>query len=321
MRVLQVTGKTMSLAERRFGGADVELCYFERGPAGSAHQVLLLHATGFHARCWDRVIDLLPEDVHVIAVDLRGHGRSEKKPPYIWSSFAEDISELVSVLGLTRLVAAGHSMGGHCLVQVAERIPRAFRSLILVDPVIMAPELYAQDSRHGFERVEDHPVSRRRAMWRGWEEMFARFETRHPYSLWRRDVLEDYCRHGVLLQADGTWTLACPPQVEASIYMADTSTDVHSRIPRIRMPVTVLRAMERNFPQTPEPGAPMDFSTSPTWSKLADAFPQGRDVYLPELTHFIPMQAPEVVAGYLVAGLATADRVDRAGDSQVQSPL
>ncbi|MBM4202613.1 MAG: alpha/beta hydrolase [Gammaproteobacteria bacterium] len=297
----------MSLTERRFRGRDVELCYFERGPEQSSRQVLLLHATGFHARCWDRVIGLLPDDVHVIAVDLRGHGRSEKKPPYVWSSFAQDISELIAARGLSGLTAAGHSMGGHCLVQVAHRQPAAFRSLILADPVIMAPELYAEGSRHGFARVEDHPVSRRRALWVNWEEMFDRFKSRHPYSLWRQEVLEDYCRYGVLPQSDDTWILACPPQVEASIYMANTSSDVHRLIPEIRLPVTVLRARERDFSKVPEPGAPMDFATSPTWSGLANAFPRGRDVYLPELTHFIPMQTPELVARYLLAELDAVD--------------
>lgn len=299
-----MSSTALPLAEHRFRGKQVELCYFERGPADSRRQILLLHATGFHARCWDRVIERLPEDARVIAVDLRGHGRSEKKPPYIWSSFAEDIVELVVALGLKDVVAAGHSMGGHCLVQVAHRIPGVFRQLFLIDPVIMAPEIYAMSGRHSFERVEDHPVSKRRATWTGWEEMYARFESRHPYSLWRKEVLEDYCRYGVLPQADGTWTLACPPQVEASIYMANASTDVHDRIPEVRVPVTVLRARERDFSKTPEPGTPMDFSTSPTWPKLAEAFPDGHDVYLPELTHFIPMQAPERVADYLTAALA-----------------
>ena len=171
----------------------------------------------------------------------------------------------------------------------------------------MAPELYAQSGRHAFGRVEDHPVSRRRAVWRGWEEMYTRFESRHPYSLWQKSVLEDYCRFGVLPQPDGSWALACPPQVEASIYMANATTDIHDRIGQVHMPVTVLRAKVRDFDKVQDADAPMDFSASPTWPQLAAAFPQGRDVYLPELTHFIPMQAPERVAGYLSAALDGMD--------------
>jgi hypothetical protein len=44
----------------------------------------------------------------------------------------------------------------------------------------------------------------------------------------------------------------------------------------------------------------MDFASSPTWHGVAAAFPDGRDVYLPELTHFIPMQDPELTARFIV---------------------
>jgi pimeloyl-ACP methyl ester carboxylesterase len=39
-----------------------------------------------------------------------------------------------------------------------------------------------------------------------------------------------------------------------------------------------------------------DFSVSPTWPELASALPNCRDVYLPDLDHFIPMRDPALVA-------------------------
>ena len=96
----------------------VELCWFEwQGRAASENPtVLMAHATGFHARCWDQVIRLLPE-FHVIAVDFRGHGRSAKpEPPYGWKDFGEDLVALVSHLELQDAVGVGHSMGGHSVV-------------------------------------------------------------------------------------------------------------------------------------------------------------------------------------------------------------
>ena len=60
------------------------------------------------------------------------------------------------------------------------------------------------------------------------------------------------------------------------------------------MPVTVLRGEKRARAET------MDFLASPTWEHLADQFPQGRDVYLPHLTHFIPMQDPALVARHIL---------------------
>lgn len=52
--------------EHYFGAEESRLCYFEWGdPAEPV--ILLLHATGFHARCWDKVIENLPANHRIIA--------------------------------------------------------------------------------------------------------------------------------------------------------------------------------------------------------------------------------------------------------------
>jgi pimeloyl-ACP methyl ester carboxylesterase len=276
-----------------FRTPDVRLTYFTWGPTDGP-VVLLVHATGFHARCWDRTVAALPDGYRVVAVDMRGHGRSDKRGPYVWESFGRDLEALVRGLNIRNAIGVGHSMGGHCVTQVAAWLPGAFRRLVLVDPVILDPELVASNRHRGFAAVEDHPVARRRNRWASWQEMFERFRERHPFSLWRPEVLEDYCRYGVLPAADG-FELACPPVVEASTYMGNTQTDIHALLPRVTIPVVVLRARGR----TPDDAEVMDFSLSPTWPGLAAALPDARDVYLPHLSHFIPMQAPELVARFI----------------------
>lgn len=280
-----------------FQGSQVRLNYYRWGAdAADAPTVLLVHATGFHARCWDRTVMALPEGYQVIAVDMRGHGRSDNRGPYAWSSFGRDLEELVAALALDGAIGVGHSMGGHCVTHAAAQLPDAFSRLLLVDPVILDPGVYQVDSAADFAAAEDHPVARRRNEWSSWEEMYQRFADRHPFSLWRPEVLEDYCRYGVVASARGGLELACPPLVEASIYMGNSGTDLHGRIPGITLPVVVLRARER----TAADAGVLDFSKSPTWPELANEFPRGRDVYLPHLTHFIPMQEPELVAGFIV---------------------
>lgn len=270
------------------------LTFFEWGDAGS-QPVLLLHATGFHARCWDRVVAELGSGFHVYAVDMRGHGRSERIEPYVWDTFARDVGELVEHLRLQDAIGVGHSMGGHCLVQVTASHPGVFRRLLLVDPVIFEPDAYATDRYRGFEGPEDHPVSRRKNDWRDWREMYERFKDRGSFAVWEDAVLRDYCRYGVLPRDDGRFELACPPQVESSVYLGNTSTDVYELIPGVQVPVVVIRAGGRD----PDQHAIMDFSKSPTWEAVADQFQLGRDVYLPDYTHFIPMQDPMLVARYI----------------------
>jgi len=284
--------------EHRFQGRHASLCYFEWGDAG-APPVLLVHATGFHARVWDQTVAALPPGYHVYAVDMRGHGRSERVEPYVWDSFGGDLREFVEYLDLQDAVGVGHSMGGHCVTQVAGTLAdrQPFRHLVLVDPVIFEPEAYRENRYRGFDGPEDHPVARRRDHWTDWQEMFDRFRDRKPFCDWRPAALADYCRYGVVPAADGDgFELACPPLVEASVYLGNTETDIYALIPRIRIPVAVLRAKPR---EADEHGL-MDFSKSPTWPAVAAQFPHGRDVYLPELTHFIPFQDPDLVARFIV---------------------
>ena len=142
----------------------VRLCWFESHPElASGETCLLLHATGFHARCWDAVVKVLGP-MHVIALDLRGHGRSENTGPFTWDTFGADVAAFVQELDLTEIVGVGHSMGGHCLVQAAYQAPNRFTRLVLVDPVIMDPDLYRGVSEQAtfVDSNGAHPVARRK---------------------------------------------------------------------------------------------------------------------------------------------------------------
>ena len=277
--------------QKVFQGSQARLTYFEWGTPG--HPIVVLaHATGFHGRVWDQTVMRL-RDRHVFALDMRGHGRSDKVPPYSWETFGRDLAEIMEGLDLKNGIGVGHSLGGYAVSYAAALSPARFDRLVLLDPVIFEPDAY-QDNRYGFARVEDHPVSRRREKWTGWEAMYERFKDRHPYSLWVPQTLKDYCRYGLIESGDG-FMLACPAKVEAAIYMGHSLTDVYALIKQIQIPVAVLRAQRKDTSD-----GNMDFSNSPTWKGLAETFAKGRDVYLPHLTHFIPMQDPDLVARFVL---------------------
>jgi lipase len=268
----------------------IELCWFEWNASRRADgTILLVHATGFHARCWDQTVALLG-DRHVIAVDMRGHGRSTKVPPYAWGTFGSDLVNFILALDLSRITGAGHSMGGHSLTRAAAALPDRFDRLVLIDPVILAPAAYANHAPNG--RAEDHPVARRRNLFDSPDALFANLVGRGSFAHWQPEVLHDYCNFGVLPNPDGPgFVLACPPLVEATIYTGSAGTDIYNLIEAIALPVVILRAEQRDAAHTQ-----MDFSKSPTWPELSTRFRHGIDVYLPQLTHFIPMQAPSLVA-------------------------
>ena len=279
--------------EHHFPSSHGDICYFEWGQAGEGLSVLLLHATGFHARCWDKVVDAFPVGTHVVAVDQLGHGCSATPEIRDWAMIAGATSELVKSLGIGFDIGVGHSMGGHCLVQMVAQIPDSVKKLVLIDPVIMTREVYrkAPNYSDSYEMV-----ARRRNSWTGPQEMFERFEDRHPYRLWDPAVLHDYCEYGLLPDGEGGFELACPPKTEGSVYATSASVDPYPLIEKIAQPVIVLRA-----PQLEQQGT-FDFASSPTPPQLAARFAVGKDVYLADLTHFMPMQEPKRIADLIING-------------------
>ncbi|MEJ6594379.1 alpha/beta hydrolase [Parasphingorhabdus sp.] len=276
-----------------FQSSHGDICYFQWGKAGDGLSVLLLHATGFHARCWDKVVDAFPAGTHVVAVDQLGHGRSARPEIKDWTMVAAATAELVKSLGVTFDIAVGHSMGGHCVVQIAAELPDSFKKLVLVDPVIMSREIYRKATNYS-DSYE--MVSRRRNAWSGPDEMFERFRDRHPYKLWDPAVLRDYCEWGLLPALEGGFELGCPPKTEGSVYATSASVDPYPLIEAIDQPVAILRA-----PQLAKDGA-FDFASSPTPPGLFGFFANGKDVYLPDLTHFMPMQDPKRIAELIISG-------------------
>lgn len=257
---------------------------------GKGDPLLLFHATGFHGRCWDQVVHRLPHDAHVFAVDAPGHGLSDSpNMPFTWDILSEDMAQLVELLELDNISIVGHSFGGYAATMVAARLPERFKQVLLLDPVILDPAfLEFVKSMSDME----HPVARRRNQWASVSQMVDAFDKRKPYSQWDRQVLEDYCRYG-LQPSDGEseFELACPPLVEAEIYVQSGCGNAYTEAAKVTAPVKIIRARDRR-----KDDSPFDYSPSPTWAKLHTAFANAEDYQLHDMSHFFPMEQPAKLA-------------------------
>jgi len=283
-------------ATRHVEARGVRLTHFDwRGKPGNPDPPLIFaHATGFHARVWDAVIEHFPER-RCIALDLRGHGRSEGGPIDDWRVVVEDVKAVLGGMNIRRAIGIGHSMGAHVLAQCAADAPRTFARLVLFDPVICAPEFYAPETAL-YTGDTPHPAIRRKRDFVSPEAMMERFRDRDPYCLFEPRVFEDYCRYGLLRRDDGEgYELACPPEVEASVYASSRSNaDILEAVKRIEAPTLVVRAQQTEF---------TDFKSSPTWPELASIIPEGEDLHRPDRTHFHPFEDPadaaRIIAGWI----------------------
>lgn len=104
------------------------------GP-GSSVPFLLVHGLASNARMWDGVADHLAERGHpVAAVDLRGHGLSDKPDTgYDVATVAGDLEALIGRLPFERPVVVGQSWGGNVVLELGLRAPRVVRGIVGVD--------------------------------------------------------------------------------------------------------------------------------------------------------------------------------------------
>jgi len=256
---------------------------------GHGPRALFIHATGFHSRVWDQVVGRLPE-FDCWLIDMRGHGQSSKpEPPYIWRNFGLDIKAIVEQLDLKFDVGIGHSMGGHSIALAASMIPDLAQSLILIDPIIVRRELYKT------AEIKRHPVERRKNHWQSWQQMFERYQEKAPFDTWDKEVLRDYCRYGLLPVSTGDgYELACPPRIEGSIYsnsMDVAGADIYDALAKVEARVLILHPPPTVYRKI-EDFIPLD---------LGRFFKHGEDKLFPHLTHFIPMEAPDLVAQEILA--------------------
>lgn len=118
----------------------LEISYRDSG-GPDAVPVLLVHGMGGDSRTWDRFARTLAQGGRrVIAVDLRGHGRSAHAPSYLFDEFGDDLLALCEHLALGEVDVVGHSLGGHCASLLAQSRPGLVRRLVLEEtPLPLRP--------------------------------------------------------------------------------------------------------------------------------------------------------------------------------------
>ena len=99
--------------------------------AGDGPPIVLVHGITESRRSWDPLIAPLAGEYRVVAVDLRGHGDSERRPPYDALTMAADVRAVVDTAGATDPLVVGHSLGGAVVSVYAAANP--VRGVVSVD--------------------------------------------------------------------------------------------------------------------------------------------------------------------------------------------
>jgi lipase len=192
----------MRLATREFGepGAPLLVC---------------LHGVTSHSGRFERLARERLAGYRVVAVDLRGHGRSEWEPPWDAEQHVSDLLDTVE----EPATWLGHSFGGRLVAELAQRRPERVERAILLDPALHIPPATALEQAEA-ARVDTYFAS---------TEAYADFRfaggaiLRAPRELVAAELAEDlvaadgappdtsfrvhYCRSAVV----GAWSVMAGP--------------------------------------------------------------------------------------------------------------
>jgi pimeloyl-ACP methyl ester carboxylesterase len=197
--------------------------------------VVAVHGLSGNMRGFDSLGERLGgKGMQLVAVDLRGRGRSETTPPgtYGWENHALDVFAVADALGLERFSVVGHSMGGSVAIKAAELDGRRLEAVVLLDvagrvdpgvgPVI-ASVIAGLGEVH--DAVEDH---------------LAAVKAQHLYEPWS-EHWDRFHRYGVE-EVDGGVRSSVDPVAVAEDRRYTLTQDPYDRWRHLTMPTLLLRA-------------------------------------------------------------------------------
>ena len=275
-------------AERSFVARDgLEVAYLEWGRPSDRPSVVVVHATGFCKELSIPIVDDLHEQwgpAHVVAIDQRAHGDSGTPPvPFDWWDVGRDLVELVGKW--PRVVGVGHSAGGAALVLAELTAPATFDALVLVEPIMFPPP---------YGRYPDNPMAvaarRRRRRFESRAAAHENWSSKPAFAGWQARAMDSYVAGGLRSVADGV-VLKCTPESEAEFFIAATDHRAWDRLGEIDVETTIVAGEHSTTHGEPFLGA------------LAGRMRKSSAVVVPEASHMVWMERPEVIAGHVATSL------------------
>ncbi len=224
-----------------FSRDGVRLHGLDWGGAADGTPVIMLHGVGGNAWTWDALATRLPRSLgdgyHLVALDQRGSGDSDKPPSgYEPTEFAQDVLAVQNALGGKPAVLIGHSRGGWLVASIAGHWPERVSRLILVDPArLMFESKQDADDFYGPVRALLGPFPSQ-------EAALAAARARDPRARWT-PARERMFLFGLSKQSDGSLAGKTPPWVLDQLRaVRETEDQVGPALHRATMPTLLLVA-------------------------------------------------------------------------------
>lgn len=120
--------------ENKFKINSINLNFAENKSTGKP--LLLLHGRTANWQSFMPIIPELAKTWHLYALDLRGHGKSDRADGYRLHDYVPDIASVLNNLIHKPAVLFGHSLGGMISLIAAARHPELIEALIIGDSML-----------------------------------------------------------------------------------------------------------------------------------------------------------------------------------------
>jgi 3-oxoadipate enol-lactonase len=133
---------------------------------GDGHPLLFLHGLGGSWRDWEPQLDTLSDRYRCIAIDHRGHGRSERTGgSFSIELFARDAAAVLGALGIDHAYVCGLSMGGMIAQALSLDHPHLVDAVVLADTAARTDPAMGQMMAAAAEMVRSQGLEQTVAMY------------------------------------------------------------------------------------------------------------------------------------------------------------
>src|SRR3984957_12818223 len=122
--------------------------------------IVLVHGGAAHSRWWDHIGPLLADGRLVVAIDLSGHGDSDRRESYSLDQWACEVLAVAEDAGIaTPPTVVGHSLGGLVTLRAAVLFGSRIEGAVVIDSPIreMSPEEHAAREHRAFGGLRVYP--------------------------------------------------------------------------------------------------------------------------------------------------------------------
>lgn len=244
---------------------------------GQGDPLLLIHGVGMRLEAWSPQIAALAKDHRVIAIDMPGHGESDRLPRgATLPDFVSWFRHVLDDLRLDKANVAGHSMGALIAGGLAASFPNRILRVALLNGVYRR----SAEARAAVER-------RAAAMQAG------NFDSEGPLHRWFSAEEVD----SEAYRLTRNWLKDNDPEGYATAYAAFAEGDAvyADAWPKVRAPALFLTGSG-------------DPNSNPEMSRrMAELAPRGRCLIVEGHRHMVNLTAPEEVNAALLDWLATEE--------------